>query len=385
MSIFKKVSAGLLCAAMTVTLSSCNLGGPDSSYAAVINGQKIPAGVFISMQYDAYYNAMSYVDPAQTTAETTTAAGEAAVTTAAVTTAFADKTIEGKGVREWINDEATKEMQKYAAIESKFDELGLAFNDNEPQKVQLYIESLWEYYGPMYEGFGVSQDSINLVTLNSEKKNYIFKHYYGAGGEKEVSEADIRQYLTENNARINYIPIALKDSEGNLLKSEGKAEMQAKADEYIERAKNGEDFNALVHEYADSLIAESDADSETTAEIAASAEEDHSQHSHNTIITKTGVTPDAAIVDKIFSGSVAVGDYFTVESTNGETLFVVHYLDLFSDETYYETNYDAALTALKGEEFEAEVEVWASAQTVERNQAAYDRYKYEKFESASLT
>ena len=373
MSILKKASAGLVCAAMTVTLASCSLGGPDSSYAAVIDGEKIPAGVFIAMQYDAYYNAMFYTDPAETTV-TTSSSDAAAETTA---TPFADKTIEGKSVREWINDEATAEMQKYAAVEKKFDELGLVFTENEPKQVELYIESLWEYYGEMYESFGVAQSSLNAITLNSEKKNLIFKHYYGEGGEKAVSADEIRQYLTDNNARINYFAIELKDSEGNLLKSEGKSEMQAKADEYIERAKSGEDFNSIIHEYQDSINTSAEAAAETTA-----ADEDHSTHGHETVITKNGAAPDLAVVTKVFDGSVSAGDYFTIESTNGETLYVVQCLDLFADETYYETNYDAALNALKGEEFEAEIESWITSQTVERNQAAYDRYKYEKFESA---
>lgn len=369
MSILKKASAGLVCAAMTATLASCSLGGPDSSYAAVIDGEKIPAGIFIAMQYDAYYNALFYTDPAETAV--TTAAGDAAET--AATTAFADKTIEGKAVREWINDEATAEMQKYAAVENKFDELGLVFADNEPKQVELYMESLWDYYGEMYEGFGVAQSSMSAITLNSEKKNLIFNHYYGEGGERAVSEDEIRQYLTDNYARINCLEIQLRDSEGNLLKSEAKADMQAKAEEYLERAKGGEDFNNIIHEYQNSL--------NPAGETATAADDDHSTHGHETVISKTGMVPNQEVVEKVFSGTVPAGEYFLLETANSETIYVVQCLDLFADETYYETNRDAALYALKGEEFEAEVESWTSAQTVERNQAAYDRYTYEKFES----
>lgn len=41
----------------------------------------------------------------------------------------------------------------------------------------------------------------------------------------------------------------LKDGEGNLLKSDGKAERMAMAQEYVERYKNGEDFDSLNAEY----------------------------------------------------------------------------------------------------------------------------------------
>lgn len=375
MSILRKASAGILCTAMSLSLASCSLGGADTSYGAIIDGHKVPAGVFISMQMNAHTDAKNFKDASAEEAVTTTASADAATTEATTTTPFSDKVIEGKSVRDWINDEATIQMQKYVAVENKFNELGLAFTDNEPEKVNVYIESLWEYYGAMYEEMGISQNSLNLVTLNSEKKELIFNHIYGANGEKAVSEADVKKYLTDNNFRINYIEIELKDSEGNLLKSEGKEEMNAKAEGYIERAKNGEDFNAILKEYNDSLntstASAEDAAAETTVEEAPD---------NTMVVTKEGTYPDANIITKLFDGSVAAGDYFIVESTNSEKLYVVQCLDLFADENYYADNESYVRHQLKDEEFEAEVESWIAGQTVERNEAAYKRYKYEKFE-----
>ncbi len=375
MSILRKASAGVVCTAMALSLASCSLGGADTSYGAIIDGYKVPAGVFISMQMNAYSEAQSYTEPAAEGAETTvttTAAADPSVTTAATTTTpFSDKTIEGKSVREWINDEATVEMQKYVAIESKFDELGLAFTDNEPEKVNVYLESLWEYYGAMYEDMGISRDSLNLVTLNSEKKNAVFNYYYGVGGEKEITEAEIKQYLSENNARINYIEIELKDSEGNLLKSEGKEEMNKKAEDFIERAKNGEDFNALLKEYNDSIKPAAEADAEAVAEEAPD---------NTTVIAKDGSYPDSNVTAKLFDGSASAGDYFIVESTNSEKLYVVQCLDLYADAEFYADNEEYVRQQLKGDEFDAEIENWIANQSVERNEAAYKRYKFEKFE-----
>ena len=375
MSILRKASAGILCTAMTISFASCSLGGADTSYGAIIDGYKVPAGVFISMQMNAHTDARNFKDASAEEAVTTTASADAATTEATTTTPFSDKVIEGKSVRDWINDEATIQMQKFVAVENKFDELGLAFTDNEPEKVNLYIESLWEYYGTMYEEMGVSQNSLNLVTLNSEKKELIFNHIYGADGEKAVPEADVKKYLTENNFRINYIEIELKDSEGNLLKSEGKEEMNAKAEGYIERAKNGEDFNAILKEYNDSLNTSTASTEDTAAETAVEEAPDNTM-----VVTKEGTYPDANIITKLFDGSVAAGDYFIVESTNSEKLYVVQCLDLFADENYYADNESYVRHQLKDEEFEAEIESWITGQTVERNEAAYKRYKYEKFE-----
>ena len=241
MANFKKISAVALCSAMALSLGACgnNIAGPDTTYAAVIDGYKVPAGVFIAMQMSSYYDAAYYTEPADesegTTASAETAETTASETEATTTTAFTDKVIEDKPVREWINDEATKSMQEFVAVENKFDELGLSFEDNEKEKTKIYLDSIWEYYGENYENAGISEDSQLLIMLNSTKKNMIFDHYYAQGGQDEISEADIRAYLDENNKRINYIKMELKDGEGNLLKSEGKDEIKAMAEDYIER------------------------------------------------------------------------------------------------------------------------------------------------------
>lgn len=379
MSISKKISSCLLCSAIALSLAACsnNLVGDDISYAAVIDGAKIPAGVFISKQMDAYYEAMYYVDPADTAAETTTASTDAAETTA--TTAFTDKVIEGKAVRDWINDKATEGIREYAAIESKFDELGLSFRDNEKEKVTIYMDSMWEAYGKYYEELGVSENSQILISLNSQKQSLLFQHYYGEGGEKEIPESDVKAYLTDNNARINYIKMELKDGEGNLLKSEGKAEIMEMAKDYVERAKNGEDFNALLKEYNDYYEGLKQAAADTTEDTASvdTEESDETLPDNTTVISKDGYSPSEAVVSKVFDGSVNVGDVVIVEED--EVYYVVTKLDLFADEEYYANNELSARYSLKGDEFDAMIDSWVEAQTFEKNEAAYKKYKIEKF------
>lgn len=390
MSILKKVSSVALCAAMTLSLASCssNLGGADTSYGAEIDGYKVPAGVFIAMQLNAYYDAMNYVEPteetadetAETTASETEASTEAAEET--TTTAFTDKVIEGKSVEEWINDEATKSMQEYVAVENKFDELGFSFQNNEKEKATVYLDSLWEYYGSMYEDMGISKNSELLISLNSTKKSMIFDYYYGVGGEKEISEEEVKNYLTENNSRINYIKMELKDGEGNLLKSDGKAEIMEMAEGYVDRIKNGEDMNTVGNEYEKYYDALVEAAAETTddgsEDTSDTAEETEEQITDNTtVIAKDGAAPSAAVVEKVFDGSVSAGDVFIVEED--EAYYVVEVLDLFADENYLSDNESYVRHTLKDDEFDAEVESWTAAQNVVRNEASYKRYKIKKF------
>lgn len=386
MANFKKISAVALCSAMALSLGACgnNIAGPDTTYAAVIDGYKVPAGVFIAMQMNSYYDAAYYTEPTDESEETT-ASTEAAETTASeteatTTTAFTDKVIEDKPVRDWINDEATKSMQEFVAVENKFDELGLSFEDNEKEKTKVYLDSIWEYYGSNYEDAGISENSQLLIMLNSTKKNKIFDYYYAEGGQDEISEADIKAYLDENNKRINYIKMELKDGEGNLLKSEGKDEIKKMAEDYIERIKGGEDFAAVSKEYSDyydKLTADAaESTDDGASDESADAEETKSSYTDNeTVISKDGTSPSEAVVTKAFESKV--GDVFLVEED--EVYYVVTVLDLYADENYYSDNESVVRHQLKDDEFDQTVDSWTETQNVELNEAAYKRYKIEKF------
>ncbi len=386
MANFKKMSAVALCSAMALSLGACgnNIAGPDTTYAAVIDGYKVPAGVFIAMQMNSYYDAAYYTEPTDESEETT-ASTEASETTASeteatTTTAFTDKVIEDKPVRDWINDEATKSMQEFVAVENKFDELGLSFEDNEKEKTKVYLDSIWEYYGSNYENAGISENSQLLIMLNSTKKNKIFDYYYAEGGQDEISEADIRAYLDENNKRINYIKMELKDGEGNLLKSEGKDEIKKMAEDYIKRIKGGEDFAAVSKEYSDyydKLTADAAESTDDGADDeSADTEETESSYTDNeTVISKDGTSPSEAVVTKAFESKV--GDVFLVEED--EVYYVVTVLDLYADENYYSDNESVVRHELKDDEFDKTVDSWTETQNVELNEAAYKRYKIEKF------
>lgn len=386
MANFKKMSAVALCSAMALSLGACgnNIAGPDTTYAAVIDGYKVPAGVFIAMQMNSYYDAAYYTEPTDESEETT-ASTEAAETTASeteatTTTAFTDKVIEDKPVRDWINDEATKTMQEFVAVENKFDELGLSFEDNEKEKTKVYLDSIWEYYGSNYEDAGISENSQLLIMLNSTKKNKIFDYYYAEGGQDEISEADIRAYLDENNKRINYIKMELKDGEGNLLKSEGKDEIKKMAEDYIKRIKGGEDFAAVSKEYSDyydklTADAAESTDDGADDESADTEETEGSYTDNETVISKDGTSPSEAVVTKAFESKV--GDVFLVEED--EVYYVVTVLDLYADENYYSDNESVVRHELKDDEFDKTVDSWTETQNIELNEAAYKRYKIEKF------
>jgi hypothetical protein len=302
-------------------------------------------------------------------------------------------TIDGMSTEDWVNDQAVKGMQEYVAVENKFDELGLTFENKEEELAKANVEQWWEYVSEYFEGIGVSKESYLDIVINSEKKAAIFEHYYGEGGEKEVAEADIKSYLNANFARIKYIDMPLKDGEGNLLKSEGKAEIKAMAEEYIERMKNGEAFEDISDEYDkyyNGLIEAANATEVTDAEFTTDTTEEpvddltatEGTEEVDELVLLGSVTsadypiPSASVHEKIAGNALNVGEYLLIEED--EVYYIVYKMDLFADEGYYDYKKSDVIQELKGEEFDATVTGWTAGQNVVVNDAAVKRYAVEK-------
>lgn len=319
----RKLTALLAAAAMTFSLAGC---GEDTIYIGTSQDEDIPSGLYIYYLMNAYYSAQSYM-------------------TETDTDVFAI-TIEEQNARDWMISTAKNDLMEYFAVEQKFDEYGLELTEDETEAAKINIDSMWEYYGSVYESYGIAESSFLKAYENSLKADKLFDVVYGENGEREVPEEDIKSYMTENYALINYISMNLVDGEGNLLKSEGKAERMEMAKDYVERAKNGEDFDTLNFEYLayfDDLQAQAQA-----AAAAAAAEEAESDTSSSEMVVVPSDAEEMAPAEE--SGEVTSE---SVEETEAET----------TDETTAETTVTEAETT--EETSEETTALWAGEETAE--------------------
>ena len=336
----KKIAALGCAAAMVSSLTAC---GEKTTWGAVIDGVQIPAGVFIYYLDTANYEAQQKLNEQTDTSSDLSPEGAAAQSSETVTLPLYSSQIDGVDSKQWIYDRATELMQEYAAVEAKFDEYGLTLTDDDKQSAQVYLDQIWDYAGDYYTSMGVSENSYKSIFLNSSKKQKLFEIIYSEGGERAVSDDEIKTYLDENYALINYIDVELKDGEGNLLKSDGKAERMEMLNSYIERYNNGEDFDELNAEYvtyyenlkkaaeeaaaaAEAANAEtSDDTAETTAEVSQSPaeaalpsddEEVTDETSETETSTETEVSEDTEAAEETTAPDEAVSE---TETSAAET------------------------------------------------------------------
>ena len=402
----KRLAAAAAAAAITASLAGC---GENAKYCAVSGTEQIPAGVYI------YYLVSAYSDAQSRMTETDT-------------DVFAT-TVEDKPAATWMSDTAREDLTEYAAIENKFNEYGLSLTKEQTENAKSMVESMWTYYGDYYENYGISEDSFRKTYQNMLKSGMIFDNIYGEGGERAVSDEELRTYLRENFAKTNYIKFDLVDFEGTALDDTAKAERRAEAESYLERAKNGEDMNTLSAEYTDHVAklreeynaskqAEEDAsageanvspspasanDAENadqanvwadTADESADETEEETEEVQDIgisadmlqsvgaadnvrYIKKDSGIPDPAVNARIFA--MNAGD---IELIEGEgAYYVVSKLDIFETDDYYNSQKDNILHELRDEEYENLKKEWSSSVQLSLNNEAMARYTPQELKS----
>lgn len=376
MSIAKKAAAALLSLTMLFSLTACS----DTTWAAKADGYKVNAGIYIYYTMMAYYDAQdkagvenSEDSDSSSAAETTTA------TTTATTTKkdlFASR-IDGMDVKTWIKETASEDVKKFIAIEKEFDALGLTLTDTQKTQINNALSNTWSVNSELFEKNGISEASMKQLIQSSYKQDAIFQSYYGAGGSEEVSQDELNRYIDENNARVKYIAIQLKDGEGNLFKSADKAKAMKMAEEYKERAA-AENFDDLITEYNDyyqkqveEATAEDSSSSSSSESSSSEAEEETDPYANEMILGKEGTTPSEKINKAIFE-QTKTGEITIIE--DDEIYYVVQRLDILERTDLLEDYRDSILYSLKGEEFEKKIETLGDGVLLEKNQASYKRY-----------
>ena len=227
-SIKTKLFALGMAVSMLLGLAGCALSTPAD--VGTIGDVKIPAGVYLLAQYNAYTTASGLADLA--TGETAT--DVKAVLKAECTGTIGDEEVTATGA-EYVEKLTLRAIEYYAAVETKFAELGATLEDAATAEAADSAQSLWDSNSELYAANGIGKASIEAYLLNAQKASKIQDLLYGENGMTPVTEQDYADYITNQCYYIESVQIPLVDyTSYSMADDEQKAQIQVLADQCMQ-------------------------------------------------------------------------------------------------------------------------------------------------------
>lgn len=158
------------------------------------------------------------------------------------------KSLDDETAKQMAQDQCEANHQIIAVAKA----MGIEFDEETQQKIADYKQQVVDSYDGGYEDF-LKENNLTDADIDTIiSVTYYAEELQKKMGEKEFTDEEKREYFKENYRRAKHILISTKDMTTNEdLPEDKQAEAKAKAEELLERAKNGEDFDALVSEYSE--------------------------------------------------------------------------------------------------------------------------------------
>lgn len=262
MNLVKKAGAALLAVCTAMSCASC---GENTANAMNVSNFDVRAGIYLYYATSAFGEAVEVLrDGGENFDDVADSSGYKKI--------LSNADIDNITAEEWIQNKAEEYCKTFVAIEKEFDALGLTLTGDQIAAAENSAASSLVYYGEFFENTGIGEQSVKDIILNSYKQDAVWNAYYGEGGSKDIQEQELYDHYANNHFRIKYIEMPLKDGEGNLLKADGKEEIEDMANDFLKRLnkKAGneadlmEEFDYLIEENANYVTSLSEAAITTT-------------------------------------------------------------------------------------------------------------------------
>ena len=377
MKTLKKVLAMCLAVILVLSFAGCH---QKNEVAVKAGDDTFTSAFYMCALINADMAARTNIDEAKAAEKESATSSATSSTTSTVTDYFAEK-IDGKDYETYVKDAALQTLRRFTYVKRMCDENKLTISDQEKNNSFTMTEYYWNYYGyaSLFEANGVSLNTYKEYTLYGLYEEKYFNFIYGEGGDKAVSETDIKNFLYSNYA----IADILSASVASKTDSE-KALVQTDFEKYKTRIENGESFEKIYKEYNN---IKEDTTTSTTSSAASSA----------TASTTSGSEENKALTPKDSYAQVVGNEetsysskqYETIKAMKtGEVKFVkddengYYYLfvkgDIKADPYYLENLKSTVLNDMKFEEFDAAVEAEAAKVDLETVAFAINQFKVKK-------
>lgn len=162
----------------------------------------------------------------------------------------------GKTYAEMAKENALNAALRQFVSLKKAEEFGVTLTDEEKAQVNSFADNNKTQYGDEYEkvlisnGLKSHEQSIKMFESSQIIGNLTRKFTEDPASVGVTDLSELADYAAADSATVKHILLVTTDEEtGEEMSDDKKAEVRAKAEEILARAKNGEDFDALVEEF----------------------------------------------------------------------------------------------------------------------------------------
>lgn len=350
MKTLKKVLAMCLVVILVLSFAGCH---QKNEVAVKAGDDTFTSAFYMCALINADMAARTKIDEAKAAEKESTTSSATSSTTSTTTDYFAEK-IDGKSFETYVKDAALETLRRFIYVKRMCDEKKLTISEQEKNNSFTMTEYYWNYYGyaSLFEANGVSLDTYKQYTLYGLYEEKYFSSIYGEGGDKAVSETDIKNFLYSNYAIADILsaPISSKtDSE--------KALVQTDFEKYKDRLEKGETFEKIYKEYNN--IKEDNTTSTTSSAVSSTtsgSEENKAltpKDSYAQVVGNEETTYSSKQYETI--KAMKTGEVKFVKDDEGGYYYLFVKGDITTDPYYLENLKSAVLNDMKFEEFDAAV------------------------------
>lgn len=334
--ILKRAAAGALALAMCAGLTGCY--SEDKAWAAKMGEDTMPIGGYIYYLSSAYSQGSALVENGQEVLK---------------------NTIEGQNASQWIQDKALEQLKSFYFVQQKFDEMGLALDEEDQENITNASNSMWSYYKTAFEAVGVAQSSFTRAYAEYNiKLQKVMQAMYGEGGERALTEDEMHDYYTENYIYYNYfyVPFSTTDEEGQskTMEEDEQAQVKEALREHVKSISSGDE---TLEQASAAYVAEGSS-KPTLGEASAINKNNLSEQFSEAL---TGLKDGESAMVDMSSGA------YVLQKMNIET----DYQALINDETRKE----GLIAEMKGEEFTEYVKEQSASVNLDLNEKAIGSVK----------
>ena len=206
MNFIKKTVAVVAAASLALSLSACH---SDTSWAAKIGDDTtVPIGLYIYSQAANYrtYAQNGLLLSSQSLSEQTVKVSDSDVS-----------------ATEHLDSEGVKTVKSHVGAVIKAEELNVSLTDDEISSAESEAELSYETDKEVYEKNGIAKTSIVLYNQDTALKSKLFTAIYGKDGTNPVTDKELKDYINENFATINFIQQYYYNEDGSEMTDAQKA------------------------------------------------------------------------------------------------------------------------------------------------------------------